>query len=88
MDNPIDDIRKQLGSKNMLLGEREVMKAILTGKIKKVYLAKNCKETMRRDIMRAQEIAKFDVITLDLVNEEVGTLCKKPFSVAVIGVIA
>jgi ribosomal protein L30E len=86
MESAIEEIRKQLGSKNMIIGEREVLKGILKGTIKKVYLAKNCKATVRRDIERQKDIAKFDLEVVDLLNEELGILCKKPFSVAVIGV--
>lgn len=87
MESAIDEIRKQLGSKNMIIGEREVQKGILKGTIKKVYLAKNCKVQVRRDIEKSREIAGFDLEVVSLQNEELGILCKKPFSVSVIGVI-
>ena len=87
MENAIEEIRKQLGSKNMIIGEREVMKGLLKGTIKKVYLAKNCKAQVKRDIEKSKEIASFDLEVVNLQNEELGILCKKPFSVSVIGVI-
>ncbi|MFH1916792.1 MAG: ribosomal L7Ae/L30e/S12e/Gadd45 family protein [Nanoarchaeota archaeon] len=84
----IDEIRKNLGSKNMLIGERETMKAALMGKIKKVFIAKNCKADVKKDLSRAQGISGFELVELEIANEELGTLCKKPFAVSVIGVTA
>ena len=83
----IAEVRKLLPTKHLLLGERRVMKFALEGKLKKVFLAKNCKDTLKRDVLRAQALSGLAVEELNVTNEEVGVACKKPYAVAIIGVL-
>jgi ribosomal protein L30E len=63
------------------------MKHLLEGKLKKVFLAKNCKESVKTDVLRAQTISGLIVEELNVTNQEVGVVCKKPYAVAIIGVL-
>lgn len=78
-----DEIRKNLGSDKMLIGKNTVLKAVRQGKVKKVFLAKNTADELKNDLSKSG----CEVESLELRNDELGTLCKKPFAVSVIGVL-
>jgi large subunit ribosomal protein L30e len=81
-----DEIKKLLGSKKMILGKEEVLKNIRNGTMMKVYVASNCPHDVLRDMKRYSGISNFDILETNMPNDELGTLCKKPFSIAVLGV--
>jgi large subunit ribosomal protein L30e len=82
----ISEIKKLLGSEKMIIGAGETLKALRAGTLAKVFLAKNTKVETRQDIERYAGIAAVEVVQVDVPNDELGTLCKKPFPISVIGV--
>lgn len=79
------ELRKALKEKGLVFGEREIISRLKNGRLKRVFIASNCKESLARDVMYYSKLGKIGVIKLDKTNEEVGTLCKKPFSISVLG---
>ena len=82
-----DEIRKLIGSEKLLLGTEQTIKALKGGKLAKVFLASNTSDKVKADITHYSEIAKVEVVETDKTNEELGTVCKKPFSISVIGIL-
>ena len=86
-DKNIEEIKKQMGNKKVILGLGMTLKNLKTGTIAKVFLCSNLPEDTNKDINYYAKIANVDVVELNYPNEELGALCKKPFSVSVIGLL-
>ena len=78
----VEDIRKGLERKKIILGTDRVIKNLKLGKIVKVYLSSNCPDDVKEEVKRY----KVEVVELKQPNDELGALCKKQFSVSVLGV--
>ena len=79
------DIKKELAEGKVLFGTEEVMKNLKTGKLEKVFLSANCPDSVKKDINYYADLSGVKVVELDMPNDELGVLCKKPFSVSVLG---
>ena len=80
----IIELKKALKG-DVIFGTDRVIKKLKLGKLKKVFLAKNCKEEVKEDILYYAKLAKTEVIELKIPNDEVGMVCRKPFSISVLG---
>lgn len=83
----ITDIKKNLATKKLVKGTKENLKNIKLGKISKVYISQNCPENTQNDIKRYAKIAKIDSVILNKSSEELGIICKKPFSISILSFI-
>jgi len=83
----IETIRKLLKTKKLVIGTDNTMKNLKKGKLEKIFLAENCDEKTLKDIKYYAKINKTEIKTLDVPNHELGTICKKPFSISVIGLL-
>ena len=81
----MDDIKKIAKDKKALIGTNKVMKSLKLGKLSKVFLTRNCPKDIKEDIEHYAKIAKVEVVQLKIPNDELGVLCKKPFSISVLG---
>ena len=81
------DIKKQIEAGSMSIGTNSTMKNIKLGKVSKVYLTKNCPDSIRKDIAHYQQISGYEIVELPISNEELGSICKKPFSISLLGLV-
>jgi large subunit ribosomal protein L30e len=81
------DIKALLGKGKVVIGTDRTLKSLRKGLLAKVFLASNTKEETRQSIVKYAELAGVKVEILDVPNDELGTACKKPFSISVIGVL-
>lgn len=88
MASDLDEVRAAIKEKNVVIGTDETMKLLRKEKVKKVYLASNVGAGVRQDMQHYGAIGQVPVVDLDITNEQLGTLCKKPFSISVISVRA
>ncbi|MEK6960433.1 MAG: ribosomal L7Ae/L30e/S12e/Gadd45 family protein [Nanoarchaeota archaeon] len=84
---PIQDIKILLEKKQLYLGLTRTLKALKVGKVSKVYLASNTPKEVKSDLTYYGNLSGAQVVTLDQPNVELGVACRKPFPIAVIGVI-
>lgn len=77
-------LRQALKQEGLCIGERSVLRRLKAGSVKEVLLATDCKESLRERLAYYQKIFPFQVTDLNMKGTEVGTLCKKQFSVAVL----
>lgn len=82
---PTDEIKKLLGTKNLIIGTERTIKLLKKGELKKVFIAKNAAEETKKDIEYYAELSGVEIENLNETNEEIGILCKKSFSISVIG---
>lgn len=80
-----EELRKLVASAKVILGTKRTLKELKAGKISKVYLAKNVKEETKNDFENYAKITQVELIELESRNDELGVICRKPFSIAVIG---
>lgn len=83
----IDDISKNLQGKKLIMGTDRAIKSLKGGKLKKVFVASNTKSEIMSDIEHYSKVLGTEFVKLDIKNDELGTVCKKPFSVSVIGLL-
>ena len=82
-----EDIRKILTSKKLLIGKDEVLKNIRKSLVQKAYIASNCPKDLLTDLTKYSKISNFELIETKIPNDELGTVCKKPFSISVLGLL-
>ncbi|PIN81275.1 50S ribosomal protein L30 [Candidatus Woesearchaeota archaeon CG10_big_fil_rev_8_21_14_0_10_32_9] len=83
----MEEIRKLLGSEKLILGKERTLKELRKGNLQKVFIASNLDEQTKKDLEYYQEINNFELVNSNMTNEELGTLCRKPFSIAVMGLL-
>lgn len=81
-----EDFKKLVKEGKAYLGTEQTVKFLKQGALKKVYLSSNCPATVKIDIKKYAELAHTDVEELAVPNEELGVMCKKTFSISVLGV--
>ena len=82
-----DDIKQALKDKKTVIGTNSVIKNLKLGKLVRVYVTLNCPNTVKEDIERYSDLAKTEIVKLKISNDSLGTLCKKPFSVSLLGIM-
>ena len=80
------DIRKDIQEKEIIIGTERTMRGMKNKNISRVYVASNCPNEIKEDIVHYGKIGKIEVINLKENNEELGVICKKPFPISVLGI--
>ena len=83
----LNDIKKALDAKKVVVGTSVTIKNIKLGNVSKVYISHNCKSDVKDDILKYSKVSKVEVINLKQSNEELGVVCKKPFSISVLSIL-
>mgnify|MGYP001566018642 CR=1 FL=1 len=78
------DLKKAVKEEKLVFGTDRTLKMIRKGKAKKVFISSNCSKQVREDIKHYASISGIEVIKLKEPNEELGIICKKPFSISVL----
>ena len=81
------EIKKLVKSGNLIMGTERVLKGLKRGNVSKVMLSSNCPEKVEEDVNHYSGINKTEVEKLDFPNDELGIICKKPFSISVLALI-
>ncbi len=82
---PIEEIKKNLNTDKMLIGTNETLRALRRGKISKVFVASNCEPETKHALEHYTEMQKIPLVELEVPNKEIGVVCRKQFSISVIG---
>ena len=85
IDPIILEIREAIKNKSAVVGTSEVIKKLRVGKLAKAYISLNCEKIIKEDIVHYAKLANCEVVELKYPNDELGILCKKPFSISVFG---
>lgn len=73
--------------KKVLIGRNQTEKAIREDKIKEVFVCSNYPDELLQKLNNAAKASKFTLNKLKLNSEELGAQCRRPYSVAIIGVL-
>ncbi|MBI2647358.1 ribosomal L7Ae/L30e/S12e/Gadd45 family protein [Candidatus Woesearchaeota archaeon] len=80
------EIKKILKSGNLLLGTKRTIKGLKLGKVKRVLVSSNCPVNVEKDIIYYSRLCGAEFHKLALPNDELGIICKKPFSISVLAI--
>tara|TARA_Y100000310_G_C20567584_1_gene756322 strand:- start:193 stop:465 length:273 start_codon:yes stop_codon:yes gene_type:complete len=79
------DLKKLMQSEEVIIGTDKTLKSLKLGKVKKVMVASNCVETVIKSLKHYAKLGNAEFIKLGFANDELGLICKKPFSISVLG---
>ena len=82
-----EEIRKLLTAKKMIVGAERTIKQLKRGAIARVFSAKNAAPQTKKDLTQYCKLAGVELIELNATGAELGTACKKQFSISVLGVV-
>ncbi len=80
------EIKTALAENKAVIGANSVKKMLRAGRLKVVVLASNCPENIKDDIMHYSKLAAAKVENFESTGKELGIICGKPFSIAVLGI--
>ena len=80
----IEDIKKRVKEGKVIIGTSKTIKALKLGKAERVYLTSNCPDNIKEDIEYYGKLSKTKVVKLRQPSNELGVICKKPFSISVL----
>lgn len=85
--NIVNDIKKLIKEKKLVIGADETLKGLKTGKFAKIYMASNCPAQLKEDVAHYSSISGVEVIETGLPNTDLGDVCKKPFAISIMGLL-
>jgi len=77
----IADIKRALDEGKLIIGTERVIKALKRNDVEKVFYAVNTAEDSKLDLSKYS-----NAFELEITNEDLGVLCKKPFSISMVGI--
>jgi len=81
------ELRKLVKSKNLVIGTQRTINNLKQGKVEKVIISSNCPEKIINDLNYYADLSKAKTIKTSYPNEELGVICKKPFSISVLSIL-
>ena len=81
------EIKKMVKSGSLIMGTEKSVKSLRLGKVEKVLLSSNCPASVEKDLSYYAQMNGTEVHKLDYPNDELGVICKKPFSISVLAVV-
>ncbi|MBI2546080.1 ribosomal L7Ae/L30e/S12e/Gadd45 family protein [Candidatus Woesearchaeota archaeon] len=85
-EKALDEIRKLLKTKKLVIGTERTLKGLRAGKVARVFYAANCAAPVKSDIMHFSKLTAVEPVELEVDNRELGVMCKKPFSISVLSI--
>lgn len=82
----INEIEKADKDKKLIIGKKIVIKALSNDGLKKVVLASNTPSDLKEAVDLKASSANVTVETINLKNDELGSKCKRPFSISILGI--
>ena len=82
----VAELKKLLGTDKLIIGTERTIKLLKTGKLAKVFVSYNVAKQVKEDIEYYSGLSKTEIVETGKSNEELGVICKKPFTISVLGV--
>ena len=80
----MEQLKDAFKEKTLTYGFKEPLKKVKTKKVDTVFIAQDCPDNMRQDLTLNAKVSGVNIIELDGTSQEIGAVCKKPFSVTVL----
>lgn len=81
----LEELQKVIKEK-AIFGIDRVLKNLKLGKLKKVFIASNCPDDMKQDVIYYANLNKVSIVELKIPSDEVGLVAKKLYSINVLGI--
>jgi len=81
------ELKKIVKDGNVILGTEKAVKSLRLGKVEKIMMSSNCPAGIENDITYYAGLTGTEVHKLDFPNDELGIICKKPFSISVLAIV-
>ena len=81
-----EQIRKLIEEKKVTIGATATTAALRTGTLKSIVIASNAAAQTRETLVRATALAGVSVDNISITNDDLGTMCKKPFAIQTLGI--
>ncbi len=81
-----DQLRKLIEDRKVTIGTAATTKLLKSDGLKRVLLASNASQATKDALHRYQALTGVDTEELTVPNDELGVMCKKPFSISVLGI--
>ena len=86
--NPvIEELKKLVSQNKLILGADRGLEGLKKGKVARIYLCSNYPTEKVDDIKHYANLSGAEVVELEVPNDELGTICRKTFSVAVLSLM-
>lgn len=82
----MDELKSALEKKKVVIGARETMKLLKTGKLELIIISTNCPEETKKDLEHYKKSTELDIQEFGDTSKQLGIFCGKPFQISVIGV--
>lgn len=82
----MEDIKKLAKENKVVIGTEQTLKSLREGRVSKILLSSNCPDDVKEDIKHYAGLSEVEVAELDIPNDELGIMCRKQFSVSVLGI--
>jgi len=83
----VAELQKLLAEDKLIFGAKRTLKLLREGKVQKIFVASNCEKSIKEDVQQYCKIGQVECVELGQKGNEVGTLCRQPFSISVVGVV-
>lgn len=83
----VSDLKKLVAQDKLVIGTERTFKLLRDKGVKHVYCSSNCSPNTVERVKHLSGLSGISVEQLDKSSSELGTICRKPFSIAVIGVL-
>lgn len=81
-----DQLRKLIEEKKVTIGTTSTITALKKGNLKRLVIASNASATTKNQTARYSKQTGVPIDELSVPNDELGVMCKKPFSIALLGI--
>ena len=81
------NIKKSEAGGLLVIGAKSVVSRIRLGGLDSVIVSSNCPVTLKEDISRSSKLSEIPVVDFEGDSNDLGELCKKPFAIAVLGIL-
>ena len=81
------EIKKLIKAKGIAIGLERTIKGLKLGKVDTVIISSNCPEKVVKDLDYYAGMSKAETVKVGYTNEELGVVCKKPFSISVLSIL-
>ncbi|MBI4983024.1 ribosomal L7Ae/L30e/S12e/Gadd45 family protein, partial [Candidatus Woesearchaeota archaeon] len=85
LSSVVENVMSSVQEGKAVIGAERVIKGTRGGMVQKIFLASNCPQKIKDDLVYYAKLTSIPVIELKYNNEEMGILCKKNFLVSVAG---
>jgi len=83
----VTELKKILKGENVIVGTERTLKELKRGALERVFVTSNCPASVEQDIDYYARLGNVEKVKLPFPNEELGVICKKPFSISVVSLL-